>query len=504
MKHNMKKIILILITLLFPLSATNAITNPVWTGDVLPVIPSGQTQSPYGVGSTTSVSGFVRLYNHIAAVRGLFKHALTIGDVQGVTVNEIAGPPASGFTENDTITYFVYAKIDIGSSAIFSVAPYEFGEISITNTGYSLDLTVDPLVPNATSYRVCRTYNLGSLEYTDIPTGSANLVDRNNPGDPTWTSGCPVTPNSTSVDTYINRNTGSGYWGVESSGPAYFATGLSVGSSTPNPYFSLVSNGSGYFGDRVLSSYFTATSTATSTFIGGIQANILSVSSSTASSTFANGINLTGGCFSINGVCVGGGSGSGTVSSGTYGQLAWYAADGTTVSATGTQLTIGNILTTSTTATSTFKNIIWGNNAGVFDQATGSTTIANLYAGLLTFDTDSGIQTAFDLPIVGASNGVVQSYSFNIDASTTPNLTIYGESNGSGAVKNQRLGSGTTTPSWAFSLVGMSATTATSTFSNGAPGKPSCQQWFSPNGTAYREYITNAGAKVVEAGYCPQ
>jgi len=50
--------------------------------------------------------------------------------------------------------------------------------------------------------------------------------------------------------------------------------------------------------------------TATSTFLGGLQTNTLNVTSSTASSTFANGIDLANGCFSVNGVCVGGGGGN--------------------------------------------------------------------------------------------------------------------------------------------------------------------------------------------------
>lgn len=56
--------------------------------------------------------------------------------------------------------------------------------------------------------------------------------------------------------------------------------------------------------------------------------------SATASSTFYNGINLTAGCFAVGGVCIGGGSGSGTVLSGTTGQLPYYAANGTTLTAT--------------------------------------------------------------------------------------------------------------------------------------------------------------------------
>ncbi len=47
------------------------------------------------------------------------------------------------------------------------------------------------------------------------------------------------------------------------------------------------------------------------------------------------GINLAGGCFAINGTCIGGG-GSGTVNSGTQGQFAFYNAAGTTLTATST------------------------------------------------------------------------------------------------------------------------------------------------------------------------
>jgi hypothetical protein len=60
--------------------------------------------------------------------------------------------------------------------------------------------------------------------------------------------------------------------------------------------------------------------------------NPLYVASTTASSTFANGINLTAGCFSVGGTCLT--AGSGTVNSGTQGQLPYYAANGTALTAT--------------------------------------------------------------------------------------------------------------------------------------------------------------------------
>jgi Chaperone of endosialidase len=73
------------------------------------------------------------------------------------------------------------------------------------------------------------------------------------------------------------------------------------------------------------------TSSATSTFTGGLDFTRFNL---TATSTGSQGINLTGGCFAINGTCVGGGSGG--VGSGTQGQFAFYNVAGTSLSATST------------------------------------------------------------------------------------------------------------------------------------------------------------------------
>ncbi len=77
---------------------------------------------------------------------------------------------------------------------------------------------------------------------------------------------------------------------------------------------------------------------ATTTIKGNLNIAGFLYQTGTASSTFTNGINLKAGCFSVGGVCVGGGGGgSGTVGASTaIGQIPYYAAVGTTLTATST------------------------------------------------------------------------------------------------------------------------------------------------------------------------
>ncbi|MCC2630434.1 MAG: repeat protein, partial [Candidatus Paceibacter sp.] len=71
-----------------------------------------------------------------------------------------------------------------------------------------------------------------------------------------------------------------------------------VGIGTTSPYAKLAVSGS------VVAANYIGTTTATSTLVGGLSTNLLSVTSTTASSTFANGINLLNGCFAIEGTCL--------------------------------------------------------------------------------------------------------------------------------------------------------------------------------------------------------
>jgi hypothetical protein len=99
-------------------------------------------------------------------------------------------------------------------------------------------------------------------------------------------------------------------------------TGLQTFVSASSTSFSALD---GIFVGRTATTTIRGETTATSTFAGGIQGTYLNITGTSATSTFARGINLSGGCFSINNVCVGGAGGSGTINSGTTNRLSYYS-----------------------------------------------------------------------------------------------------------------------------------------------------------------------------------
>lgn len=108
----------------------------------------------------------------------------------------------------------------------------------------------------------------------------------------------------------------------------------------------------------------TSSASATSTFAAGIQTTYLNVTGTSATSTFANGINLSGGCFAVNGTCVGGGGGSSLFTDGGASTYLTSLTD---------NLAVG-------TSTAYAKLTVWGAGTGtgtLFELAnSASTTIA--------------------------------------------------------------------------------------------------------------------------------
>lgn len=119
---------------------------------------------------------------------------------------------------------------------------------------------------------------------------------------------------------------------------------MGIGSSTPSANFRLSLGGNLYVGGAI-----TATSTATSTFLGPISLTKLNTS---ATSTGSNGFDISAGCYAVNGTCVSGGSGSGTVNSGSIHGLAYYTGS-TDVSSAGVDLQWDDVFKILSISTST-------------------------------------------------------------------------------------------------------------------------------------------------------
>ncbi|HYF10105.1 MAG TPA: hypothetical protein VD967_00680, partial [Candidatus Paceibacterota bacterium] len=150
--------------------------------------------------------------------------------------------------------------------------------------------------------------------------------------------------------------------------------------------------------------------------------SIAALTLSTATTTAENGFNITAGCFAVNGTCIGSGSGSGTVGSGTQGYFPFYNGSGTTLTATSSiYLTQGGNIGIGTTSPSTQLGVqgsilVSGTTTTGALTATGTVTFSSGLAatsggtGQTTFTTGdilyaSGANTLAKLAV--GSNGQV-------------------------------------------------------------------------------------------------
>ncbi len=229
---------------------------------------------------------------------------------------------------------------------------------------------------------------------------------------------------------------------------------VGVGTSSPTNLFS------------VAGSIFVGAS-ATSTFTSGLQTTVLNITSTSATSTFANGITLSGGCLLVGGSCLGSPSIGGTLTSATAGSVLFagsgtFAQDNSNFYWDDTNNRFGLSSSTPTAKLTISAEsgdtenllVVASSTENYFSiSSTGTTTISNLNTGALSFDTNAGFVTAFDLPVTSsAAAGTIEAYAFMSDASTT--AVVYAESDGAGGVQNQRFGVGTTTPTEMLSVAG--------------------------------------------------
>ncbi len=162
----------------------------------------------------------------------------------------------------------------------------------------------------------------------------------------------------------------------------------------------------------------------------------LSVSSS-ATSTFSNGIEIAAGCFSVNGTCLS--SGSGSVGSGSATNLAFYAAGGTTLTATSTlSLTLAGNFGVGTTSPFRKFSVTDTVAAAQFALSYDTSRVTQFQtdaSGDLVIDPSGGDVLVSDDNLLVCDNG----------CGTSPS--------GAGTISAEnKLGVGTTTPAYKVSI----------------------------------------------------
>ena len=303
--------------------------------------------------------------------------------------------------------------------------------------------------------------------------------------------------NSTAANTqaYLSFGTsnssGNNVEGMRLSSDQY----LGIGTTSPYARLSVVG--------ETVSAYFTATTTATSTFAGGIQTNLLNVTSSTATSTFANGLDLTAGCFSINGTCVGGGSSYGDSDVNTYIHASttipklytdniWTGnnifANSTTTNATTTTLAVSNA-----SQLGTIISGLW-NGTAIGDAYLTKT--GNWTGTLDTYEASSLLARVNHTGTQAAST--ITTGTFGIGDYTFPSNLIVG---GYASSSYFYATSTTATSTFAWGLqanaLNITSSSATSTFANGLDLTAGC---FSINGTC----VGGGGSGTVNSGLIGQ
>ncbi len=178
----------------------------------------------------------------------------------------------------------------------------------------------------------------------------------------------------------------------------------------------------------------TSSALATSTFAAGIQATNLNLTSTTATSTAANGINLSGGCFSINGTCTvgsGGGVLLGVFSTSTVGTNVQVVFTG----AAGSQPSFSAGVLTLPSNTSYMETEVWGGGGGGRgggDGGNGGSGGQSCFSNSSTSTACSGVSGPL-LSATGGGGGALTPPAGGTGSSGDLNLTGEAPTSGSGA-----------------------------------------------------------------------
>ena len=271
----------------------------------------GQAQS----GSSNNAIGSLALYSNISgggnnALGSYALNANTIGN-DNTAVGSFAMYLNSTGNQN----------VALGSSAMYQVRSATTSVAIGYQSGYGASgaaYTSNTMVGYKTGVALSTGSNnllLGYQAGNELVTGSNNII-----------IGYDI--DATSTDSVGGLNIGNLIYGTGNGTGSTVGTGnIGIGTTSPGQKLSVAGD---ILGNNFIGSYFTGTSAATSSLVGGLSANILNISSTTASSTFANGLNLTGGCFAINGSCVGGSGGVSLSAANTWTALQTFSANAST------------------------------------------------------------------------------------------------------------------------------------------------------------------------------
>lgn len=254
-----------------------------------------------------------------------------------------------------------------------------------------------------------------------------------------------LTTSSGSLRTLNIVNQGAGglqtIFGNTSSNNAGAGTNRIGINATSSP-FSLLSIAGSAGGTTPLFAISSSTAAFATTTVFQIDQNGKLISNALATSTFSGAVQST--CFTINGTsCLT--SGSGTVSSGTTGQMPYYAANGTTLTATSTLfLTGGSVGVGLTNPGARFE--VQGTTTDSTAQAVDVWNSANTNLLRIRNDGNIGIGSTSPWALLSVNaNGIpVTSAQFSVGSSTATNLVV---------ANNGFVGIGTSSPVSALTIV---------------------------------------------------
>ena len=307
----------------------------------------------------------------------------------------------------------------LGSLTLVSALPVTSG-----GTGLSSVTTGDIL------------YASGSNVLSRLAAGSAGQVLKMSSGVPQWAAD-------------LQGSGGAGVWAtstdsllISTSDPSYVVVIGSGATTTTGTKLEVA--GSGLVrGSLTASSFVSTSTTATSTFAGGLQAAALNVTGS-ATSTAASGFNILSGCYAVAGVCISGGGGVSLAAVNDWSALQLFSGGASTTNASiFASLWIGGTATTTlqgnTNGTSTiqgFVNVLGTNStstysgglaAGSLDVA-GATTLGTVAATSLTA-TNATSTTSF---ATTASSTNLYAQAAAVGSLTSASTTLAGETTVSG------------------------------------------------------------------------